>query len=294
MKEEKDLENEKMWNSMLKFGLSLNELPYFVKLKGQIERGDVEKNIMEVLNFLAGKVSRCNDNFQTAEIQTAKFAWLWANYIAGRPDRLMRLVEDNIKTLPKGDIFFSSVKGDKFSNSVKSQEIGLNYMIENNLIDVDSLKEKIEIFKMGFPNDKVALFAERALNRYVKPKVEFNKEEHTYPLLSKKYNAVKIHNTFFNGDIGLCTFECFNDWFVNRHKADKIKPTLQGRKSRTTQKTTLAVAQIRKFIETITENDTDLKDGYFNNVFQDLKLMNINTAKNLTKEIEDKLKLCEN
>jgi hypothetical protein len=86
--------------------------------------------------------------------------------------------------------------------------------------------------------------------------------------------------------IGVCTFECFNDWFVNGYKTEQITHTLKGREKKP------AVAQIRKFMETITENNIDLKDGYYNNVFK-LKLNNIETAKNLDQIHEDKLKLCE-
>jgi len=110
--------------------------------------------------------------------------------------------------------------------------------------------------------------------------------KHEYPLLSKKYDAERIYNAFFKGKIAVCTYECFFDWFINGYKTEKITHTLKGREGKP------AVAQIRKFIETITENTTDLKDGYYNNVFG-LKLNNINTAKKLSLELEVKLKFCE-
>ena len=161
-------------------------------------------------------------------------------------------------------------------------------MLDNKKINIDEFREEIEIYKIKFPNDIVNLFAERALNKY-RP-IEPDKVKHNYPLLSKKYDADKIYNAFFKGEIALCNKDCFNDWIVNGYVSVTITPTLLG-KMRKNGKKGIAIAQIRKFIETITENDKDIKDGYYNNVFG-LKLNNTNAAKNIDIEIEEKLKLC--
>jgi hypothetical protein len=101
-----------------------------------------------------------------------KLHWLLVNYIFGKPQRMKAILESDIKTKPIGSIFL---------NSVKSQEAIIFYMLDKGLLDIDNYKEEIEIFKIGFPEDKVIIFSERALNKYLKSKIASPPSEQAPP-----------------------------------------------------------------------------------------------------------------
>lgn len=150
-----------------------------------------------------------------------------------------------------------------------------------------------------YPDDtwqmRIDLFLDYLQNKTIRttsdPTSDPTKTKHPYPLLSPKFDAEKVYNQFFKGEVCLCTLDCFNDWFVNGYQSEKITATLQGRISSKTDNRALSKAQIRKFMEVITDNSTKLKEGYYNNVFG-LKLNKTNSADNLSIEIVEKLNLC--
>jgi len=120
-----------------------------------------------------------------------------------------------------------------------------------------------------------------------------DKTKHDFPTINiNKYNADTVYNAFFKGIFGLCTQDCFNDWFVNGYEAEIITLLENGKLSKTTGKPTKPIAQLRKFIEKITENADYTKDAYFTKVFG-IKLNNIKPAKTLNPELNKLLKSCE-
>jgi len=121
-------------------------------------------------------------------------------------------------------------------------------------------------------------------------KEEKDKKPHNYPKLSSKYDPKKVYDLFFTGEIALCNYDCFKDWFVDGYEAKKIKPTLKGRISSKTRKEAIAFGQIRKFIETITETE-GIGDTYFVKVFGFPK--DSNTGKNLDQVHIDNLERCK-
>jgi hypothetical protein len=118
-----------------------------------------------------------------------------------------------------------------------------------------------------------------------------NKTPHNLPLLSSKYDAKKVYDAFFKGELCLCALESFNDWFVNGYEADTITVIENGKKSVKTGKPTRQIAQLRKLIEKITENTENTKDAYFDEVFK-IKLNNTQTAITLNSKYNTLLKNC--
>lgn len=116
--------------------------------------------------------------------------------------------------------------------------------------------------------------------------------KHKYPTIDiKKYDSDRIYNAFFKGEIAVCTIDCFKAWFVDGYISEAISFVLKGRENKP------AIAQLRRFIETITGDAENTKDAYYANVFKfenkKLKLNNTKTAKNLDIIHINRLKLCE-
>ena len=131
---------------------------------------------------------------------------------------------------------------------------------------------------------------ERAM-QFNQKEVNPDKTKHEFPYrLSSKYDAQKVYDTFFSGEILLCNNDQFKDWLVDGYKTKKIKPILKGKISPKTGKESIAYGQIRKFIETITETD-EIKDSYFVNVFGLPK--DSRTGKNLDLKTIEKLETCK-
>lgn len=131
---------------------SVKNEPYILEMKERIENGDIELNIIKEWEGL-----RNENNMFPQYPPLGKLSWLLVNYIFGKLQRMKAILESDIKTKPIGSIFL---------NSVKSQEAIIFYMLDKGLLDIVSYKEEIEICKIGFPDDKVIKFSERALNKY--------------------------------------------------------------------------------------------------------------------------------
>jgi len=141
------------WEFIFYHANSVKNEPYILEMKVRIQNGDVEFNILKEWRRL-----RVEYNMFPQYPPLGKLHWLLVNYIFGKPKRLKAIIESDINTKPIGDIFL---------NSVKSQEAIIFYMLDKGLLDIVNFKEEIEIFKIGFPDDKVVKFSERALIKYL-------------------------------------------------------------------------------------------------------------------------------
>ena len=131
---------------------------------------------------------------------------------------------------------------------------------------------------------------ERALNRVSSHPFLVNQEqsennvveaEKKYPTIDKtKYDSSLIFEKFVNNE-----FEC--------SEADYDKWLVKGIDGKHPIKSTINKGQLKKFIQTITNNVDDTKEAYFKSVFQKIIPSNITASNQLPKAIRDKLKLCE-
>lgn len=138
---------------MFFYANSIKNEPHILELKQRLETGNIEENITKELNRLRELKQKFPQNPPIDEI-----IYISVNYIFGNLKRLQAILAGNIRTQPIGDIFL---------NSVQSHERVISYMLDKKLIDLDKFKQEIEIFKIGFPDDKVTKFSERALNNYL-------------------------------------------------------------------------------------------------------------------------------
>lgn len=148
--------NEQTIDLMFDLANSVKNNPYIIEMKKRIEKGDIEQNIANELD----RLRYLNKEFPQHP-PTKELIWLLVNYIFGNLKRLKTIIEKDIETKPKNEYFL---------NIVKSYELIISFMLDKGLIDSEKLKEEIEIFKIGFPDDKATKFAERALNNYLSKK----------------------------------------------------------------------------------------------------------------------------
>jgi len=266
------------------FVLMLGKFPYIIDLKKRIEVGDLEYNLSLVQKELERSIQINPEDI----ITQYKRIWFTFNYFTEDDDSLkcIRTVNNIIMDeLPMGKELITRARSHTTLN---------DFYVKNGIYTLDELFEINEID--GITGSNAIQHEKKILEKMLQDNlkdVDFNKIKHNFPTIDKKYNTDKIYNYFFLGVFAVCKLDSFNNWLVNGFEANKITLIKNGKISAKTGKRTEPIAQFRKFIETITENNTDLKDGYYMKVF-DLKLNNIVTADNLSLKYIDMLKLCEN
>lgn len=176
---------------------SIKNEPYIAEMKARIENGDVEVNLIKEWDRISEEYRKWP---QYPPI--GKLFWILVNYFFGKPERLKYLIEHNIETQPIGSVFL---------NSVRSHEAIIAYMLDNSLLDYDSFKDEIEILKIGFPDNKVVKFSERAINKYVKNRSESPPPLHftwkfTDTALNKVYDGL-ANGVYLKKDINKEAFE---------------------------------------------------------------------------------------
>ena len=97
-----------------------------------------------------------------------------------------------------------------------------------------------------------------------------------------KFDAKWIYETYIK-DVFKCSEECFNSWLKDgKPHPETIEFTLKGREGKP------AIAQLRKFIETITGDTINTKDVYYKTVFGlEFKTAHYRTATNLNDTFKD-------
>ncbi len=113
------------------------------------------------------------------------------------------------------------------------------------------------------------------------PKPTFDIKHDLPTIDSTKFDAKWIFDKY-NNVVFKCSEVCFNAWLVDGiQHPETISFILTGRKGKD-GKPTLAIAQLRKFIEKITSNAENTKDAYYKTVFGlDIKTAQLKTATNL-------------
>ena len=293
------MEKEKELRLMTSFLTFLDNKSFIIEMKKRIEVGNLEYNVKIIQKELERSIQENPDD----RITQYKQIWLAYNYYIKDDDSLKRIRTVNnliIDDLPMGKELIARGRSQKSINEfyVENGIYTTKELIEIN--DIESLteskaikREKLILEKL----DKEFSIKDKSiiekLDEEFSIKDESNKKKHSFPLIDlEKYDSDKIYTQFFNGELAVCTKECFTDWFVKGYEANEIVITLRGRKGSRTGKETIPIALIRKFFETITGNTENIKDAYFKKVFK-LELNNINTAKNLNLKYEDMLKVCE-
>jgi len=152
----------------------------------------------------------------------------------------------------------------------------------------------IEKIVLDFIDYKERIYSKAPLSKDIDTNFMEDKDKtlHNFPVLSSKYDAQKVYNTFFKGEIAVCNIDCFNDWFVNKYEAETITFLLLGRKDKITKTPTKAKAQLISFIVAITgDSGLETKLSYYTKVFgEDVKG---SVSSGLNSKLSKLLKLCE-
>lgn len=150
-------------NYMTEVARISNNFPDIIDMKRRIEDGNVDENVIKEWLILRKERDDCSEELKEMREKKEnvykhpflrKFSWLMVNYIYGKPKRLNRILEYDINTQPKDE--------EILYNSIKSQKKFISVAIKNE--GVEKWKDKIEIDRLLFPNDKAAITAELALN----------------------------------------------------------------------------------------------------------------------------------
>ena len=257
-----DIYSEFFTDEMIKnFVSGLNIIPYIQNSNNDIEQKEYERIFLEntqpLLNVLIECLNHYKDTLIESEVSGEEIIF------TGRV--LIPISKKAIKTFIDKNKLFPFTPKD----------------IEKIILDFIDYKENF--------HKKPEI-----LNRNTRNENSEVKVKHNYPTLKTSfYDPVKIYNTFFKGVFAICNQDCFNDWIVEGYiGSEPIKLLATGRKSLKTGEKSIPISQFRKFIEKITGDKENTKDGYFNLIFN-IKLNNIETANTLNPKYSKLLKLCE-
>jgi hypothetical protein len=172
-----------------------NDLTDIIAMKNRIENGYIEDNVIKEWLDIRKEFVNCKaelkEMLENKEIlfrhpTVVKLNWLMVNYIYGNVERLKRIVENDIDTLPKNN--------EILYNSIDSQFNLIDFLIKKD--GIEKWKDRIEKDNLLFPESNSTKAANTAFNR-----INEDKKTKTLPIivaLEKQKEFLTIAENFKN------------------------------------------------------------------------------------------------